>query len=140
MFAIHDLLFSRIIFNWRCTHLYANQHEDDFEHTLENIKKMRGADVQPFLKPIVVLSSPRTFSAAEDFLVAFKPLKRGLIVGEPSGGSTGQPLIISLPGGLGSRGRPCEELLAIRLPMTVSAVLWITLKRKVCILPSLTSN
>jgi C-terminal processing protease CtpA/Prc len=77
--------------------------ENAFEHTLENIKKMRGADVQPFLKPIVVLSSPRTFSAAEDFLVAFKPLKRGLIVGEPSGGSTGQPLIISLPGGGSAR-------------------------------------
>ena len=73
--------------------------ENAFEYTLENIEKMRGAGVQPFLKPVIVLSSPRTFSAAEDFLVAFKPLKRGLIIGEPSGGSTGQPLVISLPGG-----------------------------------------
>ena len=73
--------------------------ENAFEYNLEAVKKMRGANTQPFLKPIVVLSSPRTFSAAEDFLVAFKPLKRGLIIGEPTGGSTGQPLIISLPGG-----------------------------------------
>lgn len=77
--------------------------ENAFEYTLENVKKLRGADVQPFLKPVIVLSSPRTFSAAEDFLVAFKPLKRGLIIGEPSGGSTGQPLVISLPGGGGAR-------------------------------------
>lgn len=65
---------------------------------MEQIKQMRNGE-QAFLGPFVVLSSPRTFSAAEDFLVAFKPLKRGLIVGEPSGGSTGQPLVISLPGG-----------------------------------------
>lgn len=70
-----------------------------FEYNLEAVKKMRGETTQPFLKPVIVLSSPRTFSAAEDFLVAFKPLKRGLIIGEPSGGSTGQPLVISLPGG-----------------------------------------
>lgn len=74
-----------------------------FEFNLETIKKMRGENTQPFLKPVIVLSSPRTFSAAEDFLVAFKPLKRGLIIGEPSGGSTGQPLVISLPGGGSAR-------------------------------------
>lgn len=77
--------------------------ENAYEVTSEQIKKMRGENVLPFLKPVIVLSSPRTFSAAEDFLVAFKPLKRGLIVGEPSGGSTGQPLVISLPGGGGAR-------------------------------------
>lgn len=66
--------------------------------SMEQIKQMRNG-VEPFLSPLVVLSSPRTFSAAEDFLVAFKPTKRGLIIGEPSGGSTGQPLVISLPGG-----------------------------------------
>lgn len=65
---------------------------------MEQIKQMRHG-AEPFLGPFVVLSSPRTFSAAEDFLVAFKPTKRGLIIGEPSGGSTGQPLNITLPGG-----------------------------------------
>jgi carboxyl-terminal processing protease len=77
--------------------------EKAFEYTLENIKKMRGENIEPFLKPVIVLSSPRTFSAAEDFLVAFKPLKRGLIIGEPSGGSTGQPLQLNLPGGGSAR-------------------------------------
>lgn len=68
------------------------------EISMEQIKQMRHG-AEPFLGPFVVLSSPRTFSAAEDFLVAFKPTKRGLIIGEPSGGSTGQPLNITLPGG-----------------------------------------
>lgn len=73
------------------------------EVSIEEIKKMRGANTKVYDKPVIVLSSPRTFSAAEDFLVAFKPLKRGLIIGEPSGGSTGQPLVFNLPGGGSAR-------------------------------------
>ena len=78
-------------------------NEDAYEYKIEEIKRIRGENTEPFLKPVVVLTSPRTFSAAEDFLVAFKPLNRGLIIGEPSGGSTGQPLVISLPGGGSAR-------------------------------------
>ena len=48
---------------------------------------------------VIVLTSARTFSAAEDFLVAFDQSMRGTIMGEPSGGSTGNPLRFSLPGG-----------------------------------------
>ncbi len=48
--------------------------------------------------PVIVLTSSRTFSAAEDFAAAFKSLHRGSIIGQPTGGSTGQPLMISLPG------------------------------------------
>jgi carboxyl-terminal processing protease len=58
-------------------------------------------------KPVIVLTSPRTFSAAEDFAVAFDALDRGLIIGEPTGGSTGQPLQFSLPGG--GFGRVCSK-------------------------------
>lgn len=50
-------------------------------------------------RPVVVLAGPATFSAAEDFLVAWKNSGRGKIIGEPSGGSTGQPLNFTLPGG-----------------------------------------
>ncbi len=50
-------------------------------------------------KPVVVLASAATFSAAEDFLVAWKNSGRGKIIGEPSGGGTGQPLSFTLPGG-----------------------------------------
>lgn len=73
--------------------------ESAYEYKIDEIQKIRGEKTEPFLKPVIVLTSPRTFSAAEDFLVAFKPLKRGLVIGEPSGGSTGQPLVITLPGG-----------------------------------------
>jgi len=53
-----------------------------------------------FTGPVVVLTSPRTYSAAEDFCLSFRTMNRGLIVGEPTGGSTGQPLRLPLPGGL----------------------------------------
>jgi len=53
--------------------------------------------------PVVVLAGPATFSAAEDFLVAWKNSGRGKIIGEPSGGSTGQPLFFQLPGGGSAR-------------------------------------
>ncbi len=51
-----------------------------------------------YRKPVVVLTSARTFSAAEDFAAAFKTMNRGLIIGESTGGSSGQPLGISMPG------------------------------------------
>ena len=52
-----------------------------------------------YRKPVLVLTSAATFSAAEDFAVAFDSMQRGTMVGEPTGGSTGQPLFIKLPGG-----------------------------------------
>lgn len=56
-----------------------------------------------YTKPVILLISPRTGSAAEDFAVAFDSMKRGQIVGEPTIGSTGQPLLITLPGGGSAR-------------------------------------
>jgi carboxyl-terminal processing protease len=71
--------------------------------SVEDVRKLRGANIMAYSKPVIVLSGPRTGSAAEDFLVAFKPLKRGLIIGEATNGSTGQPLPIHLPGGGSAR-------------------------------------
>ena len=67
-----------------------------------------GSEVAPngkkfYDKPVVVLTSPRTASAAEDFTVAYSQMKRGSIIGEPTAGSTGQPLHFSLPGGGAAR-------------------------------------
>jgi len=56
-----------------------------------------------YTKPVAVLISGETFSAAEDFCSAYVGLKRGILVGEPTGGSTGQPLAFSLPGGIMAR-------------------------------------
>ena len=54
-----------------------------------------------------VLTSARTYSAAEDFAVAFDTMQRGRIVGEATGGSTGQPLFFDLPGG--GKARICTK-------------------------------
>jgi carboxyl-terminal processing protease len=50
-------------------------------------------------KPVVLLTSARTGSSAEDFAVAFDAMGRGLMIGEPTAGTTGQPLFLQLPGG-----------------------------------------
>ena len=61
----------------------------------------RSGDV--YTKPVVVLIGPHTYSAAEDFAAVFDAMNRGRLVGEPTGGSTGQPLGFSLPGGGSAR-------------------------------------
>lgn len=60
-----------------------------------------------FLGPVVVLCGPQTFSAGEDFLVAYKMSQRGKLIGMPSGGSTGSPVWFQLPGG--GRARICSK-------------------------------
>ena len=66
----------------------------------DNIQPREGPH---FAGPVAVLIGPATFSAAEDFLVAWKNSGRGKTIGEPSGGSTGQPLPFQLPGGGSAR-------------------------------------
>lgn len=56
-----------------------------------------------FAGPVAVLTSPATYSAAEDFLVAWRNSGRGAVIGVPSGGSTGQPLFFTMPGGGSAR-------------------------------------
>ncbi len=63
----------------------------------------RHAHKDVYTGPVMVLSGPQTFSAAEDFLVAFDTMKRGKIIGQRSAGSTGQPLSFKLPGGGSAR-------------------------------------
>ena len=57
--------------------------------------------------PLVVLEDAGTVSAAEDFLLDLDVAGRATIVGTPSYGSTGQPLIFDLPGG--GVGRICTH-------------------------------
>ncbi len=49
--------------------------------------------------PLVVLTGPGTFSAAEDFLVPLRYSGRAVLVGERTAGSTGNPIVVALPGG-----------------------------------------
>lgn len=66
-------------------------------------QEMLGRSTGTYTKPVIVLTSPHTYSAAEDFAAVFDAMKRGKIIGEPTGGSTGQPLSFSLPGGGSAR-------------------------------------
>ncbi|QJD97725.1 S41 family peptidase [Mucilaginibacter robiniae] len=58
-------------------------------------------------KPVILLISAQTYSAAEDFTVAFDDLKRGKMIGQATGGSTGQPVSFDLPGG--GKARICGK-------------------------------
>jgi len=53
--------------------------------------------------PVALLIGPHTYSAAEDFVVAFDMAGRGALIGAATGGSTGQPLSFPLPGGGSAR-------------------------------------
>jgi C-terminal processing protease CtpA/Prc len=57
---------------------------------------------------VVVLFGRKTGSAAEDFLIYADELEQFLYVGEPSNGSTGQPLTLEgFPGG--GQARVCSK-------------------------------
>ncbi|MDE5567683.1 MAG: peptidase S41 [Muribaculaceae bacterium] len=64
-------------------------------------------EVPKYDKPIILLVNGSTFSAAENFTVLFKNAKRGKVVGTPTGGSTGNPIMIDL--GWGYYGRICTR-------------------------------
>ena len=55
------------------------------------------ADHPPYGGPIAVLASSATTGAAEDLLAAFRAAGRGLIIGEPTGGSPGDIASFALP-------------------------------------------
>ncbi|MEM6805832.1 MAG: S41 family peptidase [Bacteroidota bacterium] len=66
------------------------------------------SEVKDIIKlPLVVLIGNNTASAAEDFLVALDQLKIAKLIGSPTFGSTGQPLMMDLPGG--ARARICTK-------------------------------
>jgi carboxyl-terminal processing protease len=52
-----------------------------------------------YSKPVVMLIGPRSLSATDVFAETYHRLGRGKLVGEPTGGSTGDPLAFALPGG-----------------------------------------
>ena len=71
---------------------------------IENTYRGEPDLVQPhggtaYTRPVVVLTSGGTYSGAEAFVVAFDSMRRGAIIGEPTGGLSGSPLSFPLPGG-----------------------------------------
>ena len=79
-----------------------SRHDSNPEYTYPIYKVTPDANHQ-FKGPVVVLTSGQTFSAAEDFVVAFRNMKRGLIIGGATAGSTGAPISFNLPGGGAAR-------------------------------------
>ena len=51
---------------------------------------------EQFTGPVAVLIGPKTYSAAEDFLVPLKSIGRATLIGETTGGSTGNPLVFDV--------------------------------------------
>jgi C-terminal processing protease CtpA/Prc len=62
-----------------------------------------GKPAELYSKPVVMLIGPRSLSATDVFAETFQRLRRGRLVGEPTGGSTGDPLEFALPGGGSAR-------------------------------------
>lgn len=50
-------------------------------------------------QPVVILENTATASSSENLLINFDTINRATIIGTPSYGSTGNPLLINLPGG-----------------------------------------
>ena len=71
-------------------------------------RKIEPSKEEKYLGPIAILIGPETFSAAEDFVVPLHAAGRATIVGQKSGGSTGQPLRFSFLDGKVS-GRICTK-------------------------------
>lgn len=65
------------------------------------------AEIPKCEKPVVLLVNANSFSAAEDFAATFKAARRGVIIGTPTGGSTGQPMFVNL--GHGYKARICAR-------------------------------
>lgn len=65
------------------------------------------ADQAKLNRPVVLLTSKKTYSAAEDFLIYLLGSKNITRIGQPSAGSSGQPLTITLP--LGITARICAK-------------------------------
>jgi C-terminal processing protease CtpA/Prc len=67
--------------------------------TFKGGSTIQPASLKKFGCPVVILISPRTGSASEDFSFLFKYHKRGAFVGLPTGGGTGNGYNLYLPGG-----------------------------------------
>ena len=64
------------------------------------VKKYANNKEKKIHSPLVVLINVETRSASENFLVALDSTKRSTLIGESTGGTTGQPYFFNLTGGL----------------------------------------
>lgn len=62
------------------------------------ISKIAPDTARHFAGPVVMFTSARTFSAGEDMAAVFAQAHRGKVIGEPTGGSSVQRLLLKLSG------------------------------------------
>lgn len=85
---------------------YIPEYRDYYENTSIEVSPSEelvkaGAGLPTFTQPLYVLIGPQTFSAAEDFIIPLLIHYKGraTLVGTPTGGSSGAPLVKFLPDG-----------------------------------------
>jgi len=87
----HNAFFSAMGYGYPSYKTYYNNQALD---TLAG-DTYRKKDLPTFTQPLVILIGTKTFSAAEDLLLALKinAPNRAVLIGTPTGGSTGAPLV-----------------------------------------------
>lgn len=85
----------------RCRKIHANIY---FQNYLDTFGTPEHRAV--YTGPCVILTSRNTVSAAEDFAAMFRSNQRAAIIGTPTQGTTGTPLLLSLS--CGGRARVCS--------------------------------
>jgi carboxyl-terminal processing protease len=102
---------------WGSVSMYGDTSEwtkKNFQYLIGNEWENHAGDtiaieksVEKIKVPIFILIGANTFSAAEDFLILLDGSKNIKLIGQPSAGSSGQPLMFELPKGL--TGRVCAK-------------------------------
>lgn len=84
---------------------YRDEYYHDFEYRPDSISDddLRLLKNNRIIVPTVILIGHNTASAAEDFLIFADKQKHMTKIGEPTFGSTGQPIQFNLPGGGSAR-------------------------------------
>jgi len=81
----------------------ANEIFEDFPEYTPDWYSFSSSDIEPAEKyyngPVVILTDRVTASAAEDLVVMLQGNNRATVIGEPTSGTTGQPIFFDLPGG-----------------------------------------
>lgn len=80
-----------------------NEIFEDFPEYSPGWYSGSSSDIEPeknhYDGPLAILTDRMTASAAEDLVVILQGNKRATVIGEPTHGSTGQPIFFDLPGG-----------------------------------------
>jgi C-terminal processing protease CtpA/Prc len=76
---------------------------NEMYHNFDEFSERIPDGTERIVVPTVILTGHNTASAAEDFLIYADQQKHMIRIGEPTFGSTGQPLLMELPGGASAR-------------------------------------